>query len=98
MMGRRPQCYIPSFMEIGQLVPENIFEVFYHIYERGGHLGHVNQMSRIYFRPPTQIGSTQNLPWIDQAVSEKKIFEILDDGRKTTNRHRIMAIPLWLTC
>ena len=28
MMGRSPRCYIPSFMEIGQLVPEKIFEGF----------------------------------------------------------------------
>ena len=28
MMGRSPRCYIPSFMEIGQLVPEKNFEGF----------------------------------------------------------------------
>ena len=40
-MDRSPQCYIPSFMEIGQPVPEKkIFEVFFTIYGRGGHLGH----------------------------------------------------------
>ena len=26
MMGRSPQCYIPSFVEIGPLVPEKNFE------------------------------------------------------------------------
>ena len=28
------------------------------IYERGGHLGHVTEMPRTNFRPPTQGGST----------------------------------------
>ena len=28
MMGRSPQCYIQSFVEIGLLVPEKIFEGF----------------------------------------------------------------------
>ena len=33
MMGRSPQCYIPSFVEIGPLVTEKKnFEEFYHIW------------------------------------------------------------------
>ena len=33
MMGLGPQCYIPKFMEIGPLVPENkICKGFYHIW------------------------------------------------------------------
>ena len=41
MMGRSPQCYIPSFVEIGSSVPEkNNFT----IYGRGGHLGHVTSI------------------------------------------------------
>ena len=28
MMGRSPQCYIPSFVEIGPSVPEKNFEGF----------------------------------------------------------------------
>ena len=28
MIGRSPRCYIPSFVEIGPLVPEKIFEEF----------------------------------------------------------------------
>ena len=32
MMGPRPRCYIPSFMQIGPAVPEKIFEGFYHIW------------------------------------------------------------------
>ena len=85
-------------MLFGQLVPEkNIFEVF---------LPYIWAWRPSWSCEPNAanilsshlLGSTQNLPWIDQAVSEKKIFEIVVDGRKTTNRHRIMAIPLWLTC
>ena len=42
MMGRRPECYIPSYMEIRLSVPENkICERVFTIYNRGGHLGHV---------------------------------------------------------
>ena len=42
IMGRSSQCYIPSFMEIGPMVQEKkIFEGFFTIYGRGGHLGHV---------------------------------------------------------
>ena len=38
MMGLSPGCYIPSFVEIGPPVPEKIFEGFFSIYRRGGHL------------------------------------------------------------
>ena len=42
MVGWSPGCYIPSFVEIGLPVPEKkIFEGFFTIYGRGGHLGHV---------------------------------------------------------
>ena len=45
MMGRSPQCYIPSFMEIGRPVPEKkIFETFFTIYGLGSHLGHVTSI------------------------------------------------------
>ena len=40
MMGRSPQCYIPSFVEIGPSVPDKIFEgFFFTINGRGGLLG-----------------------------------------------------------
>ena len=43
---------LPSFVEIGHPVLEKkIFEVFFAIYGRGGHLGHVTQMPRTNFRP-----------------------------------------------
>ena len=45
MMGWSPQCYIPSFVEFGPPVPEEkIFEGFFTVYGRGGHLGHVTSI------------------------------------------------------
>ena len=45
MMDRSPRCYMPSFVEIGPPVQDNkIFEAFFTIYGRGGHLGHVNKL------------------------------------------------------
>ena len=50
MMGRSQRCYIPSFMEICQPVPEKkIFEVFFTIYGHGSHLGHVTSIMSINF-------------------------------------------------
>ena len=43
-MGWSPQCYIPSFVEIGPPVPEKDFWSVFTIYGRGGHLGHVTQL------------------------------------------------------
>ena len=76
MMGPSPRCYIPSFVEIGQLVPEKFLRVFA-IDGRGGHLGHVTKIPGINFVPPTHRGSTQNRALIGQVVSEK-MFEIVD--------------------
>ena len=51
--------------------------VVFIIYGRCGHLSHVTRISRSNFRSP--------YPWMLHikclAVSEKKIFEIVDDGR-----------------
>ena len=45
MMGLSPRCYIPSFVEIGPPVPgKKIFDFFFTIYGRGGHLGHVTSI------------------------------------------------------
>ena len=51
MMGWSPRCYIPSFVEIGPLVPEKkIFKGFFTIYGRGGHdAGHVTSIMLINF-------------------------------------------------
>ena len=51
MMGWSPQCYIPSFVEICQPIPEKkIFEGFFTIKGRGGHLGHVTSIMSSDFR------------------------------------------------
>ena len=67
MMGRSPQCYIPSFKEIGPLVPEKIFEgsLLYigMAAMHGGHVGHVTSTmsSNFHFLVPesfhTKFGS-----------------------------------------
>ena len=50
MMGGSFQCYIPSYMEIVPPVPQKkICEVFFFIYGRGGHLGHVTSIMLIRF-------------------------------------------------
>ena len=50
MIGRRLRWYIPSFVEIGLLVPEKIFEGFYHkLYGLGGHFGNVTSIMVINF-------------------------------------------------
>ena len=52
-MGWSPRCYKPSFVEIGLPVLEKkIFECFFTIYGRGGHLGHVIKIPRTNFRSP----------------------------------------------
>ena len=51
MMGWRPQCYIPSFVEIGLPVPEKkIFEGFLPYMGRSGHFGHVTSIMSSDFR------------------------------------------------
>ena len=51
MVGWRPQCYIPSFVEIGLPVPEKkIFEGFLPYMGRGGHFGHVTSIMSSDFR------------------------------------------------
>ena len=50
MVGWSPGCYIPSFVEIGQPVPEKkIFLRVFTIYGRGSHLGHVTSIMLINF-------------------------------------------------
>ena len=52
IMGPSLRCDIPSFVEIGQLVPiKKIFRVLT-IYGLGGHLGHVAQIPHINFSCP----------------------------------------------
>ena len=51
------------------------------IYGQGGHLGHLTCTIYINLRSPFL-----RLALIGQAVSEEKIFEIVDDGRTTDGR------------
>ena len=47
MMGPYSRCYITNFIAIGPLALEKkIFEGFFTIYGRGGHLGHVTQIGQ----------------------------------------------------
>ena len=77
MMGWIPRCYIPSFVEIGLPVPEMIFEGFFTIYGRGGHLGHVTSImsSDFHFFIPESFHT--KLVQIGTVVSEKIQFECL---------------------
>ena len=64
-------------MKIGLPVLENKILSGFTIYGRGGHLGHVTQISRSNFRPhyPGMLHIKFHFDWPGQAVSEKKTFE-----------------------
>ena len=69
------------------------------LYGRGSHFGHVTSIMSTNFRSPTQWGSTQNLALIGQAVLQKKMFEIVNDGRRRTPDHGYTIsspLRLWL--
>ena len=66
MMGRSPQCYKPSFVEIGLSVPEKKnFEGILTIYGRGGHLGHVTSImsSDFHFLLPESFHTKFGSEW-----------------------------------
>ena len=66
MMGLSPRCYIPSFVEIGLLVPETkILKGFFTIYGRGSHLGHVtrNMSSDFHFLVPESFHKKNGSDW-----------------------------------
>ena len=44
MMGLGPKCYIPSFVEIGQMVLEKKILKCFNIYVHGGRIGHVTSI------------------------------------------------------
>ena len=89
MMGRSPQCYIPSFVEIRLSVPEKKnFEGFFNIYGRGGHLGHVTSVMSTYFHFLLPESFIQNFVQNGPVVSEKIRFEFLylhDLGPRSNN-------------
>ena len=72
---------------------EDFWRVFT-IYGRGGHLGHVTQMLRTNFRSPYPRRLHIKFGLIGQAVSEKKKFEIVNDGQ--TDGRRTDAGP-WVS-
>ena len=49
MIGKSPQCYIPSVMEIGSHVLKKKILRGFTIYKSGGHLGHVTNIILINF-------------------------------------------------
>ena len=89
MMGWSPQCYIPSFVEVGLSVPEKkIFK---------GFLPHVGMAAILVMGPASCHQTfislyleafTQNLVQIGKVVSEKILFEFLyvhDLGPRSRN-------------
>ena len=75
MMGWSPQCYIPSFVEIGLPVPaKKIFKGFFIIYGHGGHLGHVTSIMSSDFHflvlesSHTKFGSDQHSSFRENPV------------------------------
>ena len=66
---------------------EEDFGRVFTIYGRGGHLGHVTWTIYTNFRSPfPRRLHIKFLALIGQAVSEEKMFENVDDGRRRTDR------------
>ena len=81
MMGWSPRCYISSFVEIGPPVQEKkILEGFYHIWAwRPSRLCDQDPMNKLSFLLPKE--AQHKISTEGQAVLEKNVFEIVDDGR-----------------
>ena len=74
MISRSPQYYIPSFVEIGSLVPEKkIFEGFLP-YMNGSYLGHVTSIILLIFILMYLKVYIQNLAKNGPVISEKSMF------------------------
>ena len=71
---------------------EKDFLWMFTIYGRGSHLSHVTWTIYINFRSPFQRRLHINLALIGQAVSEEKMFEIVDDADDHDNERRGMGI------
>ena len=84
MMGQSPLCYTPSFVEIGPPVPEKMIFMVFTVYGHGGHLGHVTWTIYMKFRSPFlgMLHMKFGFAMIGRAVSEEKIFEIVDGRRR----------------
>ena len=85
MMGRSPRFNIPSFVEIGLLVPEKkILKGFYHISAwRSSWSCDPDAVNKVSFPYPWRIHIKFAI--IGQVVSEEKIFEkcVRTDVRRT---------------
>ena len=88
MMGCSPRYYLPSFVEIGQPVPEKIFKGFYHIWAWRPSWSCDQHHSIRFFIALYLKAFIQNLVQIGTAVSEKIGFEFLyvhDLGPRSRN-------------
>ena len=83
-MGRSPRCYMPSFLEIGLPVLEKkILKGFYHIWAwRPSWSCDPDAANKLLFP------LSKEAPLIGPVVSEKKMFEIVDADRPTTDDGR----------
>ena len=70
---------------------EDFWQVFT-IYGRGSHLGHMTQMPRTNFCSPYTRRLHIKFGFDRQAVSEKKMFEIVDNDVRTTDGRWSMGI------
>ena len=77
MMGRSPQYYIPSFVEIGLLVPEKKFLKVFYQNGHDGHLGHVTSIMLTNFHFLVAESFHTKLVQNGTVVSEKIWFEFL---------------------
>ena len=74
---------MPSYTMICLLGLEKKKKMVFAIYSQGGHLGHVTWSIYANFFPPPKNAPQTVLTLIGQAVSEKKIMEIVDRRRRT---------------
>ena len=81
-----------SFVEIGQPLPEKIFEGFYHIWAWRPSLSCPGLFIDTLV-PPSYGCFIQNLALIAHAVSEMKIFEN-GERRRTTDGRRVPAYTI----
>ena len=65
MMDWSPRCYIPSFVEIGQPVPEKKILKGFTIFGHGGHLGHGTSImsSDFHFLVPERFHNKVGSDW-----------------------------------
>ena len=99
-MGQSPRSYTLSFVEISRPVPEKKISCsFYHIWAwRPSWSCDLDHLYKLSFPLPKD--APRSLALIGQAVSEEKIFEIVDDdeGRTPDHGHPISSPKLLYDC